>query len=181
MKLYAHRFETPLAEMLSVVDERGRLVNLNFWRASRQEEVPNQWNLRGRSLIWDAAANARVTAAVTAYFEGGLFQFDLPLAPGGTAFQRLVWDALCAIPLGTTISYGELASRLGKPKAARGVGAANAANPIALVVPCHRVIGSNGSLTGYAAGLDLKRALLDHERRTRETLAALETVRAGGK
>lgn len=166
MTLIAHRFETPIAEMLSVVDSHGALVNLNFWTGSRLEEVPNQWNLRGRSLTWDARPNAHVVQAVTAYFKSELTRFELALAPGGTAFQREVWHALCLIPHGTTISYGALAARLGRPRAARGVGAANAANPIALVVPCHRVIGANGKLTGYAAGLSIKQRLLAHEAST---------------
>jgi methylated-DNA-[protein]-cysteine S-methyltransferase len=100
-----------------------------------------------------------------AYFAGELTEFTLPLAPAGTAFQRSVWTALCDIAYGETISYGELARRIGKPQAVRAVGAANGQNPIAIVVPCHRVIGSNGALTGYGGGLERKGWLLAHERR----------------
>jgi methylated-DNA-[protein]-cysteine S-methyltransferase len=98
------------------------------------------------------------------YFEGDLREFDLPLAMRGTAFQRRVWSELARIPFGTTTSYGQIAARLGLPMgASRAVGTANGANPVAIVVPCHRVIGSNGKLIGYAGGLDRKRFLLQHE------------------
>ncbi|WP_244410267.1 methylated-DNA--[protein]-cysteine S-methyltransferase [Streptomyces albofaciens] len=99
-----------------------------------------------------------------AYFDGALTDFDLPLAPQGTPFQRRVWDALREIPYGATLSYGQLAERLGKPSAARAVGLANGKNPIGIIIPCHRVIGASGSLTGYGGGLDRKRRLLDFER-----------------
>lgn len=100
-----------------------------------------------------------------AYWAGELFDFDLPLAPQGTPFQHKVWGALRAIPYGTTATYGEIARSIGSPTACRAVGAANGRNPIAIVVPCHRVIGANGKLTGYAGGLDMKEQLLGHERR----------------
>ena len=110
--------------------------------------------------VWDALAGARTT-------------FDLPLAPRGTPFQQRVWAELRRIPHGATISYGELARRVGEPRASRAVGAANGRNPIAIVVPCHRVVGADGSLTGYAGGLDRKRWLLHHE-------AAVRGRTAGG-
>ena len=98
-----------------------------------------------------------------AYFTGVRTTFDLPLAPLGSEFQQRVWSALQEIPYGRTESYGELAERIGSPGGARAVGLANGRNPIGIVIPCHRVIGSNGSLSGYAGGLDRKRWLLDHE------------------
>lgn len=98
------------------------------------------------------------------YFAGRRREFDLPLAPRGTEFQRLVWKALRAIPYGETRSYGQIAWAIGRPRACRAVGLANNRNPIAIIVPCHRVIGSNGSLTGYAAGLPVKAALLALEK-----------------
>jgi methylated-DNA-[protein]-cysteine S-methyltransferase len=98
-----------------------------------------------------------------AYFSGELVRFDLPLRFAGTEFQNRVWKTLCKVPLGETISYGVLASRIGNPKASRAVGAANGRNPLPIVVPCHRVIGSNGSLTGFAGGIEIKKKLLDHE------------------
>ena len=100
-----------------------------------------------------------------AYFGGELEAFDLALAPKGTPFQLGVWKKLCEIPFGETISYGELARRIGNPKAYRAVGLANGSNPIAIIVPCHRVIGSNGKLTGYGGGLPIKEKLLALERR----------------
>lgn len=98
------------------------------------------------------------------YFAGRLKSFNLKLAPQGTEFQTSVWRELNRIPFGTTISYADLARRIGQPKACRAVGAANGRNPIAIIVPCHRVIGTDGTLTGYGGGLDRKRWLLDHER-----------------
>ena len=100
-----------------------------------------------------------------AYFAGSLQQFSLPLAASGTAFQQQVWQALCTVPFGVTCSYADIAQRIGNNKAVRAVGAANGRNPIAIVVPCHRVIGANGTLTGYAGGLDKKAWLLKHEQR----------------
>jgi methylated-DNA-[protein]-cysteine S-methyltransferase len=102
-------------------------------------------------------------AQLRAYFKGRLREFDLPLAPEGTAFEQKVWKALLKIPYGRTIAYGELARRIGKPGAARAVGLANGRNPLPIVIPCHRVIGSNGKLTGYGGGLDTKRWLLTLE------------------
>jgi methylated-DNA-[protein]-cysteine S-methyltransferase len=98
------------------------------------------------------------------YFEGRRTVFELPMALAGTPFQRRVWAALCEIPYGETISYGELAHRIGRPTAARAVGLANGRNPIGIIVPCHRVVGSSGDLTGYGGGLDRKRHLLAFER-----------------
>ena len=105
-----------------------------------------------------------VTEALDAYFAGDLTTFDLPLAARGTPFQQRVWALLREIPYGTTTTYGALAVRLGSPGASRAVGLANGRNPVGVVVPCHRVVGSDGKLTGYAGGLDVKRWLLAHER-----------------
>jgi len=110
---------------------------------------------------------AAAAAQLGEYFAGRRRDFDLPLDGVGTAFQRDVWRALCGIPFGATCGYGELAARLGRPSAARAVGAANGKNPIAIVVPCHRVIGKDGTLTGYAGGMAIKQWLLDHEARHR--------------
>jgi methylated-DNA-[protein]-cysteine S-methyltransferase len=112
----------------------------------------------------DDARFADVARQLAEYFAGERTTFDVPLSPsGGGAFEREVWTELLRIPYGTTASYGELARRLGHPTAARAVGAANGRNPIAIIVPCHRVIGSDGSLIGYGGGLDVKRTLLDLE------------------
>jgi methylated-DNA-[protein]-cysteine S-methyltransferase len=111
-------------------------------------------------------------AQLTEYFAGRRKEFDLPLAAVGTSFQRSVWTAIAAVPAGETISYAELARRAGCPGSARAAGAATGRNPLAIVVPCHRIVGSDGSLTGYAGGLDRKRALLAHEQALAELRAA---------
>jgi methylated-DNA-[protein]-cysteine S-methyltransferase len=111
----------------------------------------------------DDAGFAHVVAQLDAYFAGELTDFELPMEMRGTDFQRRVWAALSEIPYGETISYGELARRVGNPKASRAVGLANGRNPVAIVVPCHRVIGADGSLTGYGGGLQRKVWLLEHE------------------
>ncbi|WP_377272828.1 methylated-DNA--[protein]-cysteine S-methyltransferase [Peterkaempfera sp. SMS 1(5)a] len=113
---------------------------------------------------------ARVAEQLDAYFAGDLTHFDLDLSLDGTAFQRSVWAGLLTIPYGTTVSYGELAARLGQPGASRAVGLANGRNPVGIIVPCHRVVGANGSLTGYGGGLDRKRWLLDFERGAHQTV-----------
>ena len=110
---------------------------------------------------------AEVREQLDAYFDMRLTHFDVPLEPRGTDFQRRVWDSLKTIPYGETISYAELARRIDNPKAVRAVGAANGRNPLMIIVPCHRVIGADGSLTGFGGGIDRKRWLLDHETRAR--------------
>lgn len=140
----------------------------------------------GLSLC-DPGAFAEAAAQLEAYFDGQRTIFELPLRLHGTPFQQQVWRILGAIPFGTTTTYGEVARRLGRPGAARAVGRANHANPAAIVVPCHRVIGADGSLTGYGGGLEAKAWLLAHERAVRDRLrrgraggtAAEATARAG--
>lgn len=112
------------------------------------------------------------------YFAGERRVFELPLAPEGTAFQQLVWQALVKIPFGETRTYGQQAAAIRRPAASRAVGAANGKNPIGIIVPCHRVIGTNGTLTGYAGGLAMKRWLLEHERRYSSCLGASEPAAA---
>ena len=116
---------------------------------------------RGRAPVLDDAARQ-----LADYFAGKRLDFDLPLAAVGTGFQQRVWEALVAIPYGETCSYGDLARAIGRPAASRAVGAANGRNPIAIVVPCHRVIGASGALTGYAGGMAAKQWLLAHENAT---------------
>ncbi|WP_445548191.1 methylated-DNA--[protein]-cysteine S-methyltransferase [Frankia sp. CiP1_Cm_nod1] len=114
----------------------------------------------------DPASLRDVIEQLEAYFIGDLLTFDVPLHPVGTQFQRAVWEAVAAIPYGATSSYAEIARAVGRPSAFRAVGLANGRNPLPIIIPCHRVIGSSGSLTGYAGGLGRKRHLLDLERRT---------------
>ncbi len=117
----------------------------------------------GAGLEHGLAPLADAARQLEEYFAGTRHEFDLVLAPRGTEFQRRVWAGLCEIPFGETRTYGQLATRLGSPGASRAVGLANGRNPIAVIVPCHRVIGADGSLTGYAGGMDRKRVLLDLE------------------
>jgi methylated-DNA-[protein]-cysteine S-methyltransferase len=133
--------------------------------------------MRGRDRIhadpnWtqDASAFSEPVRQLRSYFAGELEVFDLPLSPQGTPFQLQVWRRLCDIPYGKTMSYGELAAEIGNPKACRAVGLANGANPIPIVIPCHRVIGSNGKLTGFGGGLDVKEKLLALEKRQLQLL-----------
>lgn len=154
---FAARIPTPLGTFVAAVDESDALLALDF-----DEQGPIAgW----KDVAWDEARLAPVAAALARYFAGTQREFALPLAPAGTPFQRRVWAELERIPYGTTISYAELARRLGDPQAVRAVGRANGANPIPIVVPCHRVIGADGTLTGYAGGLERKKALLALEAR----------------
>jgi len=144
---------------LTLVAADGRLTGLYM---DAQQHGPKD-EVVGPPDDPEAEPFASAAAQLAAYFAGQLTEFDLPLAPAGTRFQRTVWAALQQIPYGETWSYGQLASKIGNPAAVRAVGLANGRNPIALVVPCHRVIGADGSLTGYGGGLDRKRYLLDLE------------------
>src|SRR5262245_52730078 len=164
-RFFLERIGTPVGELLLVTDSDGRLRATHF--SDHEEELRSR--LRRRTGTTDLVSPQRPTAAaaaITAYFAGDVHALDaLPVETGGTPFQRAVWEALRDIPCGSTVSYGEIARRIGRPKAVRAVGMANNANPVGVVVPCHRVIGASGDLTGYGGGLDRKRWLLDHEAR----------------
>ena len=148
-------FESPLGTLLAVCDG-GALTRLDMQGGRRPYAASRNWQRND-------SAFARLRAQLDEYFAGRRRTFDLELAPAGSAFEHRVWSALCEIPYGQTASYGELALRIGAPGAARAVGLANGRNPIAVIVPCHRVIGASGSLTGYGGGLVRKRLLLDLE------------------
>jgi methylated-DNA-[protein]-cysteine S-methyltransferase len=165
MRLRLERLKSPISFLLLVTDDAGALRGLEF--ADHEPRMHRLLLLHyGGYTLTESAAPASITRALEAYFDGSIDSLaDIPVATGGTPFQREVWKALRAIPPGTTINYGQLATRLARPSASRAVGAANGANPVAIVVPCHRVIGVNGTLTGYASGLPHKRWLLDHEAR----------------
>jgi methylated-DNA-[protein]-cysteine S-methyltransferase len=122
-----------------------------------------RWTTDGLELDGGCALLDEAARQLAAYFAGGLTRFDLPLDLAGTEFQLLAWHALASIPYGTTVSYAEQARRLGRPAAVRAVGAANGRNPVPVVLPCHRVLGTNGALTGFGGGLETKRRLLEHE------------------
>lgn len=148
--------DTPIGPLL-LVGDGDALHGVGFASGPRPPRVDPAWRE-------DRAPLAPVIAQLEEYFAGERTAFDLPLAFTGTPFQVAVWEALREIPYGQTISYGELAQRVGRPTAVRAVGATNGRNPIAVVVPCHRVIGADGSLTGFGGGLPTKRALLELER-----------------
>lgn len=155
-------FQSPLGPMILAATTQG-LAGLWF---EQQRHLPAVLMPDSTGLdVWptdpDHPVLKRATQQLTAYFAGGHTPFDLPLdLTGGTPFQQSVWQALLAIPPGTTASYGQISGRIGKPAAVRAVGAAVGRNPVSIIVPCHRVIGANASLTGYAGGLDRKTALL---------------------
>ena len=155
-----HDVDTPIG-ILRLVGDARHLERIDLPNAAARAPAA-AWREQRRALPGPLDAAKRQLAE---YFEGIRRDFDLPLAADGTAFQRRVWDELRRIPYGATISYGELARRIGQPTASRAVGAANGRNPLAIVVPCHRVIGADGTLTGYGGGLPVKQALLALERR----------------
>lgn len=186
MKLLTDTYTTPLGEFSVAVDEQGAVVATAFGNAAAlPSRLPRFHVIRenARSLasenrpdqfhvIREIGCAQAVREQVLDYFAGKRTTFDLPLALRGTAFQQRVWAALQEIPCGETRSYGQLATQLGRPYGARAVGRANATNPICLIVPCHRVIGRDGTLTGFAFGEKIKGQLLAHERSLHATSRA---------
>jgi len=148
----ARIFQTRLGE-IGVAEKDGAVTNVFF----KKTVWPREYAIADSPLLTEAGRQ------LAEYFEGRLIDFDLPLAPEGTEFERQVWDALLTIPYGQVRSYKDIAVQLGRPKACRAVGRANGLNPISIIIPCHRVIGSDGRLTGYAGGLEFKEALLQLE------------------
>ncbi len=157
MRLSYTYLESPIGTLLLAGDSKG-LQQILFSTDGRPARPDPEW-------IEDFSPLAAVISQLKAYFAGELETFDLSLFPQGTPFQKRVWSELQKIPYGKTISYGELARRIGNPNASRAVGLANGSNPISIVIPCHRVIGSNGKLTGHGGGLPIKEKLLALERR----------------
>jgi methylated-DNA-[protein]-cysteine S-methyltransferase len=145
------KIETPIGTLHAAFDEEGRLTELGFREPA--------------SDLSPATRSPELEAQLREYFSGQRKTFDYPLAPKGTEFQRAVWNALLEIAYGDTVTYAQLAQRIGRPSAVRAVGAANGANPIPVIIPCHRVIGSNGTLTGYGGGIERKQWLLALEGR----------------
>jgi len=149
---YWHEIDTPIGAVL-LAGNSWALSSVGFQAGPRAMRPQPHW-------VRSAAPFTAVVTQLAAYFAGSLREFQLALAPRGTQFQLAVWDALRRIPYGATLSYGELARQLGHPQGARAVGLANGANPLPVIVPCHRVIGADGSLTGFGGGLPIKRTLL---------------------
>jgi methylated-DNA-[protein]-cysteine S-methyltransferase len=159
------RIPTPVGDMLIAVDDQDRLRVLDWdSHVERMERLMERYYGPGAVALAESEADHPVRAKLTAYVEGDIGAIDdIATKTTGTAFQRKVWAALREIPAGQTWSYGQLAAHVGEPGAARAVGLANGSNPIGVVVPCHRVIGANGTLTGYGGGIERKRWLLRHE------------------
>lgn len=151
---YTH-IDSPLGPLL-VTSDGAALTSLTMTQHRHGVTITPDW-------VADEAPFAAARTQLDAYFAGTLRVFDLPLHASGTVFQQRVWQALLDVSFGHTQSYGELARRIGRPKAARAIGLANGRNPISIIVPCHRVIGADGSLTGYGGGIERKRWLLNHE------------------
>jgi len=158
MRQFYDTFSTPVGDFSIAIDANGSVIATAFGALPELRE-----RFAADEVVQDPARVATARAEVTAYFAGKSDAFTLKLAPSGTPFQQSVWAALQRIPFGQTRSYGELATELGNPGASRAVGRANATNPIALIVPCHRVIGGDGAMTGFAFGEEIKRWLLAHE------------------
>jgi methylated-DNA-[protein]-cysteine S-methyltransferase len=155
MQMLYTTFDSPIGELLLAGDGKS-LHHLHMQEGKTRIEVRNDWEQAAEPF-------SAVREQLDDYFAGGRTTFDVPLTMTGSAFQRRVWSELRRIPYGESISYGELARRIGIPSAARAVGTANGLNPVAVIVPCHRVIGADGSLTGFGGGLERKRFLLDLE------------------
>lgn len=153
--MYYDIIESPIGPILLAGNKEG-LKHLIFIKGEKKMEIPEDW-IENKEFFREAARQ------LEDYFSGKLQSFNLELDPEGTDFQKSVWKALCEIPYGETRTYKEIAVSIGKPKAYRAVGLANNRNPIAIIVPCHRVIGADGKLTGYASGLDVKEFLLKLE------------------
>jgi methylated-DNA-[protein]-cysteine S-methyltransferase len=158
---YWTTIDSPIGPLLVTADDTG-ITGLHVDGAAHGRSRPNE------DWVEDDSRFADVRRQLGEYFAGDRTEFDLPLNPAGTPFQQQVWTALRTIPYGQVRSYGQIAAQVGRPGAARAVGLANGRNPIAVMVPCHRVIGSSGALTGYGGGLDRKRLLLDLEARRAE-------------
>ena len=166
LKLFLDRIETPIGEMLLVTDAAGKVRALD-WNdyQSRMTTLLDRHYGKGRYTLEPAHDTKALREVIRRYFAGEVNAIDeLATETTGTGFQKSVWNELRNIPVGTSISYGTLAKRIERPKAVRAVGLANGSNPIGLIVPCHRVIGADGSLTGYGGGLERKKWLLEHER-----------------
>lgn len=165
MKIRYLEYVSPLGTLLICAGDKG--LRGVYFEQHQYFKGPQDWirDLRHPQLL-------QAASQIDEYFAGRRKDFDLPLDPCGTPFQRAVWDALLALPFGQTTSYGAIAAKLARVRAVRAVGAAIGRNPLSIIIPCHRVLGANGDLSGYAGGLERKRYLLDHEQRRENMQAA---------
>ena len=165
MNAYIETIESPAGPLTFATDERGALIWLQFVDGEYELTVEQELEREGFSVEQDEDITAGARAQLQEYYAGTRQKFDVPFVLTGSEWQKAVWQALTRIPFGETRSYAEVAAMVGRPKAARAVGRANATNRLPVVVPCHRVIGADGSLTGFAGGTHLKTRLLEHEAR----------------
>ena len=163
MRAFVGEIQSPLGPVAFATDENGALVGLRFRDGRGQSSLENGLKRGGFTLSHVEAPTTDTREQLSEYFGGERRSFDLPVAPGGSDFQEAVWDELSRIPFGETRTYGQVAEAVGGTGNAQEVGAACAANPVLLVIPCHRVLGADGSLKGYADGMPLKARLLDFE------------------
>jgi methylated-DNA-[protein]-cysteine S-methyltransferase len=163
VKAYVETVESPAGPLAFAVDERGALIRLKVTDDEYERTIEQDLKREGLKMEQERGRTARVREELLEYRAGERRTFDLPLAFAGSEWQKAVWWALTHIPFGETRTYGEIAAMVGRPRASRAVGKANATNRLPLVVPCHRVIGANGTLTGFAGGVHLKTRLLEHE------------------
>lgn len=173
LRFLTETLTTPIGTLVVISDEEGHLRAVDWvdFEDRMRRLLARHYGSHG-VILTPAVELSRPASALVAYFEGNLHAIDTLLtATAGTTFQQRVWKALREIPAGLTVSYGDLARRIGQPTAVRAVGLANGANPVGIVVPCHRVIGADGSLTGYGGGLTRKRWLLNHEKQANECAA----------
>ncbi len=160
MNYYVEKIDCPFGGLSVAVDENARLIRIDFVDASGGSKTERGLGVDGDQLLVEPSRTAVAAGQLREYFAGKRQRFEIATEPRGSGFQKAVWDELLRIPYGETRSYAELADAVGRPGAARAVGRAVATNPISIVIPCHRVVGSDGSLTGYAGGLDFKQGLL---------------------
>lgn len=163
-KAFVETIDSPAGPLAFAVNEDGALLRVKFVEGHYAQNIEQELERDGFEIATDTNRTAEARQQLLEYTAGTRQQFDLPLALQGTDWQVAVWNALTRIPFGETRTYGQIAAMVGRPKAARAVGRANATNNIPLVVPCHRVIGADGSLTGFAGGTELKTRLLQHEK-----------------
>lgn len=167
MRYHAAVIDTAIGRLCIGTTESGQLVRCGFARELSRDELVAAARLRRDEIVWNEAACGSAILQLREYFAGTRNEFDLQLDLRGTEFQRKVWRTLQMIPFGETVSYSWVAQKIGNVNAVRAVGAANGANPVAVIVPCHRVIGSSGALVGYGGGMNAKKILLKHERSQR--------------
>lgn len=163
MNAYLDTADSPAGPISFAVDEEEALIRLRFAEGNYEQEIERELEDEGFTIARDRARTARVSEEILGYTSGERRSFDVTISLDGSDWQRAVWSALTRIPFGETRTYGEVAAMVGRPSAARAVGRANSTNRLPLVVPCHRVVGADGRLTGFAGGTHLKKRLLEHE------------------